>query len=133
VSTCPFCAILAGDAPADIVAEWPDAVVFVPLRPCTRGHVLVIPRLHVRDAIEDPETTALVARRAAEYCRAAGLADANLIANCGRAASQSVWHLHLHVVPRTPGDGLRLPWSRGSGRSPTPLGAADALGHVRGS
>jgi histidine triad (HIT) family protein len=95
--------------------------VFVvrPLRRVTPGHVLVIPRRHASDFADDPVTTALVFGAAAEYARSR-VGDANLITSRGASATQTVGHLHVHVVPRTPGDGLLLPWSEGSaGMSPT--------------
>lgn len=106
---CVFCAIVAGDAPATVVRRWSDAIAIVPLGPVVDGHVLVIPTAHVRDALEDPEVTAAVARRAAEIAPH----PCNLIANVGPEATQTVWHLHWHVVPRADGDGLALPWSGG--------------------
>ncbi|KUH36133.1 HIT domain-containing protein [Streptomyces kanasensis] len=74
------------------------------------GHVLVIPRVHVADAIEDPDVTAAAVRRAAQYAAEAG-GDLNLITSVGADATQTVFHLHWHVVPRTAGDGLPLPWT----------------------
>ncbi|OPC76883.1 hypothetical protein B4N89_44970 [Embleya scabrispora] len=90
--------------------EWPDALA---IRPCsggvTEGHILVLSRDHVADAGTDPEVTALVMRRAAELL--AELPAGNLLTSKGRAATQSVFHLHVHVVPRRTGDGLPLPWT----------------------
>lgn len=105
---CVFCGIVAGTQPARILQEWPDAVAFFPLNPVTTGHALVVPRCHVRDAIEDPEVTAAVMARAAEI---AGSWDAsNILTRIGAAATQSVMHLHAHVIPRSFGDELMLPW-----------------------
>ncbi|WP_251059428.1 MULTISPECIES: HIT family protein [unclassified Streptomyces] len=75
----------------------------------TEGHVMVLPRVHVHDAGTDPEVTAAVMRRAAELM--AELPAANLITSKGVAATQSVFHLHVHVVPRQDGDDLPLPWT----------------------
>lgn len=104
---CVFCAIVAGQAPATVVAEWPDALAIVPHRPVVPGHVLVIPRTHVRDFADDPEVTAATMRRAAELARG----PANLITSAGEEATQTVFHLHVHIVPRADGDGLPLPWT----------------------
>lgn len=110
MENCVFCAIAAGEAPAVIVRAWPDALA---IRPHTGGvgpgHVLVMPRVHVEDAGTDPEVTATVMRRAAELM--AEHPAANLITSRGRAATQSVFHLHVHIVPRQEGDGLALPWT----------------------
>lgn len=106
---CVFCRIVDGSAPAKMVREWADAIAFVPLGPVTDGHVLVVPRQHVADAVEDPAVTAATMARAAEF--AAEHEASNLITSIGRAATQSVFHLHIHVVPRVEGDALRLPWT----------------------
>ncbi|MFJ2568926.1 HIT family protein [Streptomyces halstedii] len=108
--SCVFCAIAAGEAPADIVREWDDAVAVRPRSGgCTPGHVFVLPRVHVEDAGTDPEVTVAVMRRAAELM--AVLPAANLITSKGVEATQSVFHLHVHVVPRQDGDNLPLPWT----------------------
>lgn len=108
-SDCPFCAIVAGYAPATVVQDWPEAVAITPLGPVTEGHTLVIPKAHVADFTENPETLAATAHRAAELASALG--PCNLITSKGREATQSVFHLHLHLVPRREGDGLALPWT----------------------
>lgn len=63
---CVFCGIVAGTEPAEIIREWPDAMAFTPINPVTDGHVLVIPRTHVRDAVEDLTVTSMTMRAAAE-------------------------------------------------------------------
>jgi histidine triad (HIT) family protein len=107
VRGCVFCEIVAQQSFADVVQSWPDALAFVPLDPVTEGHVLVVPREHVADVTEDPEVSALTMHRAAELAPP----DCNIITSAGVAATQSVFHLHLHIVPRHEGDGLNLPWS----------------------
>ncbi|MFK8851570.1 HIT family protein, partial [Streptomyces sp. Ac-502] len=107
---CPFCDIVAGLAPATVLARWSDAIAIAPIDPVTDGHVLVIPRVHVDDATEDPMVTAAVMQRAAEYANVLGT-PLNLITSRGREATQSIFHLHIHVVPRAVGDGLPLPWT----------------------
>lgn len=106
---CVFCAIVARRAPATIVREWPEAIAIVPLRPRVPGHLLVLPRVHVADAGEDPAVTGVTSMRAGELL--AELDDGNLITSKGRHATQTVPHLHIHVLPRYEGDGLLLPWS----------------------
>ncbi|MDJ0345227.1 HIT domain-containing protein [Streptomyces sp. H10-C2] len=113
MAACPFCEIVAGRAPATIVREWPDALAIVPLGPVVDGHLLIIPKVHVADFSEDPDVSAATMRRAAEL--ADGTNPANIITSRGRAATQSVFHLHLHLVPRAAGDGLALPWYSGRG------------------
>lgn len=106
---CPFCQIVAGTAPATIVREWDDAMAIVPLKPVTEGHTLVIPYAHVRDLTHVPSVTGAVMARAAEIA----IPPCNIITSAGREATQSVFHLHLHIVPRREDDGLALPWYSG--------------------
>lgn len=108
---CVFCQIIAGDSPAELVHEWDDAIAFVPLGPVTDGHVLVVPREHVSDALQDPAITGLTFRAAADLARRND-EDCNLITSAGSDATQTVLHLHVHIVPRQPDDGLKLPWTR---------------------
>jgi histidine triad (HIT) family protein len=110
-SGCAFCDIVYFAAPAQTVRAWPDAIAIVPLHPVTDGHLLVLPRLHVSHALADPAVTAATMRRAVELARAEGIAALNLITSIGAAATQTVHHLHIHIVPRAAGDGLALPWS----------------------
>lgn len=112
VGDCPFCEILAGRAPANIAHEWDDAIALHPLGPVTPGHILIVPREHVADFGEVPDVSAATMRRAAEYIQ--GQEGAwNVITSRGRIATQSVWHLHLHLVPRRENDRLALPWHSG--------------------
>jgi histidine triad (HIT) family protein len=109
VSGCPFCAIIRGEAPATFVRRWRNAIAIVPLGPVAEGHTLVIPHKHVADFAEAPLTTAATALRAAELARDMDR-PMNLITSKGSAATQTVFHLHIHLVPRVAGDGLALPW-----------------------
>jgi histidine triad (HIT) family protein len=104
---CVFCEIAAGEAPAKLVGTWDEAIAFVPLNPVTPGHVLVIPKRHVADATEDPKVSGAVMSAAAELATP----PCNIITSAGSEATQTVFHLHLHVVPRRAGDGLVLPWT----------------------
>ncbi|MFD6400720.1 HIT family protein [Nocardia sp. NPDC060249] len=106
---CPFCEILEHGAPATIVAEWREAIAITPLNPVTDAHILVIPRKHVDDATVDPILTGIVMKYAAEVADA--VSPANIITSIGAEATQTVFHLHVHVVPRRHGDGLHLPWT----------------------
>ena len=89
--------------------EWEDAIAMIPLHPVVDGHVMIIPRVHVNDFTEDPLVTAKVMYRAAEFSR--GCMDFNLITSKGKAATQTVFHMHVHLVPRRSEDGLHLPWT----------------------
>ncbi|MEW1551324.1 HIT family protein [Streptomyces tsukubensis] len=110
-ASCAFCAIAAGTSPAVVVREWDDALAIRPRSGGVNdGHVLVIPRTHVADAIEDPDVTADTVRRAAQYAAEIG-ADLNLITNVGPNSTQTILHQHWHIIPRAKDDGLPLPWT----------------------
>ena len=108
VQGCVFCQIIAGESPAEVVAEDGMTLTVVPLNPVSEGHVLVIPKVHTPDAIAAPGVTGSTMASACEY--AGRYQHVNLITSCGMLATQSVRHLHIHVVPRKPHDGLALPW-----------------------
>ncbi len=117
---CLFCKIVAGELPATIVAEDERTIAFMDINPATRGHVLVIPREHAADihAIdpEDLQAVALAAQRlAARAVAKLGADGVNLLNSNGAAAWQTVFHFHLHVIPRYEDDPLRLPWVPGPG------------------
>jgi histidine triad (HIT) family protein len=117
-SSCAFCRIILGKAPATWVVDpdhWVDTVAFVPLNPVTDGHVLVVPKEHTPDFAANPKVFAKTAQRAAELMRWSPR-PMNLITSRGREATQSVFHLHLHLVPRAENDGLALPWYSGKGK-----------------
>lgn len=113
VEGCPFCDIVTGRGPAEMLQTWPDTLVIKPLQPVTEGHVLVIPRSHVTSFSEDPVITGATMRHAAQYAARSVHGAVNLITSRGEAASQSVFHLHVHLVPRRWNDGLALPWHSG--------------------
>lgn len=107
---CVFCEIIAGRAPVEWILmphTWDDAVAFVPLNPITEGHCLIVPKRHVKDFTASPETFVATARRAAELMQWTDR-PMNLITTRGRDAGQEVMHLHLHLIPREAGDGIRL-------------------------
>lgn len=106
--SCVFCEIVAGRAPATVLEEWPGAIAIVPLNPVVEGHTLVIPVEHVTSAASEPTVTADTMYRAALFARR--FESFNLITSTGRAATQSVPHLHIHVVPRAEDDRLMVPW-----------------------
>jgi len=127
-----FCKIVAGEIPATRVAEDDRTITFMDINPATRGHVLVVPREHARDLLAiDPEDLAAVAqagqRIAAAMPERLGADGVNLINSCGRAAWQTVFHFHLHVIPRYVADPLRLPWTPEPGDRDAIAEAARAL------
>ncbi len=109
---CVFCDIVAGKAPAVRVYEDADYVAFLDIRPFSRGHTLVVPKQHYENLVDTPPDVvagmAKLGQRIAQASRESGLhADGNNIAiNDGKAAFQTVFHIHLHVVPRKTGDKL---------------------------
>ena len=112
---CIFCKIVAGELPAQIVDEGERTVAFMDISPATRGHLLVVPRQHSRDLLEigqeDLAATLTAAQRmAARIVERLDADGVNLINGCGRAAWQTVFHFHVHVIPRYDGDPLRPLW-----------------------
>jgi histidine triad (HIT) family protein len=125
---CLFCKIVSGELAGTKVAEDERTVAFMDINPATRGHLLVVPREHTPDLLaigqEDLAAVAAMgqqmARRAKERLGADGV---NLLNSCGSAAWQTVFHFHLHVIPRYSDDPLRLPWVPGAG-DPDEIAAA---------
>jgi diadenosine tetraphosphate (Ap4A) HIT family hydrolase len=109
---CVFCAIVAGEAPATRIYEDDDYLAVLDIRPIVRGHTLVFPKKHTVDLTDTPADTVAgmvrIGQRIAKAARASGLkADGNnVVINDGKAAFQSVFHIHLHVAPRKSGDKL---------------------------
>lgn len=108
--TCTFCAIVAGDLPAAVVLDEPDVLAFLDVRPVFPGHVLIVPRAHHETLPDLPTDQLPVLFGAAQRLAAAVLpaleADGSFVA-LNNTVSQSVPHLHVHVVPRRRKDGLR--------------------------
>lgn len=110
--SCVFCDIVAGEAPAITIYDDEAYLAILDIRPFTRGHTLVIPKVHTVDLTDTPAETlggmTAIGQRIAKAARVSGLhADGNNIAiNDGKAAFQTVFHIHLHVVPRRDGDKL---------------------------
>jgi len=114
-SDCIFCAIVEKRAPSETIYEDEHVIAFMDINPATDGHALVIPRAHVRDIWEiDQEEAAATMRAAvtvAEMIRSSLSPEGiNMLHSTGAVAFQSVFHFHLHLVPRRRGDGIRLPW-----------------------
>ncbi|QQS21503.1 HIT domain-containing protein [Candidatus Saccharibacteria bacterium] len=109
-TACAFCRIAHSDPQGQVEITTDHGVVFTPLSPCVPGHKLVVPRLHIASAADNPGIAAQVFQDAATYVRDHGL-QANLITSVGPDATQTMFHLHVHIVPRSAGDGVLLPWS----------------------
>jgi histidine triad (HIT) family protein len=110
VDGCVFCRIIAGDLPGHVVLETDDLVAFLDTRPVFKGHVLLVPRTHLETLPDLPAAQRdgflAAAQRLATAVKDALGAQGSFVA-INNTVSQSVPHLHLHVVPRTKGDGLR--------------------------
>lgn len=107
---CLFCDVVSGSEPAEVVLDEPEVVGFLDNRPVFRGHTLLVPRVHVDTLLELPDELTVplfsAARRTAAAMTSALGAQGTFVA-MNNVVSQSVPHLHVHVVPRTKGDGLR--------------------------
>ncbi|MFE7425008.1 HIT family protein [Streptomyces sp. NPDC057545] len=128
---CPFCSIAAGRGPARMIFEDDHTLVFFPLVPATLGHTLVVPRLHAPDLwamapteVERLLSTALrVGAALRDHLAPEGM---NLIHSAGSAASQTVFHAHVHLVPRWQGDTMGPMWP-GDGAEVRDTAELDAL------
>ncbi len=112
---CVFCKILAGELPAHKVDEDEHTVAFMDINPWTRGHAVVIPKNHSPNLFELPDDdlhrTAVAAKRLALRMKERlGCDGVNVLNSCEPAAWQSVFHFHVHVIPRYDDDPLKLPW-----------------------
>jgi histidine triad (HIT) family protein len=116
VEDCIFCKIVAGELPAHVVHRDEHTLAFLDISPATRGHCLVIPLAHAEDiwalSVEQAQHVMATAHHLAgvlrERLQPAGL---NLVQSNGAAAFQTVFHSHLHLIPRYADDGMRLPWT----------------------
>jgi histidine triad (HIT) family protein len=129
---CLFCKIVAGELPAVVIDEDDRTISVMDINPATRGHALVVPRAHSRDLLDvqpdDLGACALAAQRLAT--RAIERLDAdgvNLLNSSRPAAWQTVFHFHIHVIPRYEGDPLRLPWRPAPGDPDEISATADRL------
>ena len=112
---CLFCGIVAGSIPSETIDSDERTVAFMDINPATPGHALVVPREHSADLLEigpeDLTATILAAQRLSKRMEDVLEPDGiNLINACGAAAWQTVFHFHIHVVPRYEDDPLKLPW-----------------------
>ena len=117
---CIFCAIVAGQAPARVLEENDTTVAFLDIFPITRGHALVIPKRHYQDIRDLPardlaETAAMAQRVAGVAFTDLGADGVNLFQSNGALAFQTVFHFHIHVLPRYQGDGFSIAFGRNPG------------------
>jgi histidine triad (HIT) family protein len=131
---CLFCGIVAGDVPAQIIDSDDHTVAFMDINPATTGHALVVPREHSTDLMdvsdEDLARTMAAARRLARRMEETLEPDGyNILNSCRPAAWQTIFHFHIHVIPRYEDDPLKLPWVPGPG---DPDEIAATAGRIRG-
>lgn len=116
MSECVFCKIIGKEIASNVVFENEECLVFTPIDPISKGHLLIVPKIHYKD-IFDIDKGALAAltitakTMAASIAKELGATGMNLLHASGMDAQQSVFHFHFHLVPRYPGDGLDL-WLR---------------------
>jgi histidine triad (HIT) family protein len=120
IEPCVFCSIVAGEVPGQIVDSDDHTVAFMDINPATVGHALVVPREHVADLFEvsdeQLEQTMVAVRRLAQRMEEILEPDGfNILNSCRAAAWQTVFHFHVHVIPRYDDDSLQLPWVPGPG------------------
>jgi histidine triad (HIT) family protein len=130
--SCLFCRLIAGEIPSTRIYEDATTLAFMDINPGTLGHALVIPKIHAvdihdvpPDALADMTRTAQRVAQAAK--RALGCAGVNLVQSSGAAAFQSVFHIHVHVIPRYEGDAVRLPWTPTPGEKDVIAATAEKL------
>lgn len=126
---CIFCKIVAGELPATRIDEDERTLAFMDIAPWTRGHALVIPKAHARDLGETPEedlaaVAAMAKRVALRQRERLGAEGVNLLNAFGAAAWQTVFHFHVHVIPRYHDDGMRPPARPGAGGGEDEIRAA---------
>ena len=129
---CIFCKIVAGEIPAQVLEQDEHTLTFMDIAPATRGHALVIPKRHATDLweIEPAELSAVTEAAQRQSLRVRdrlGADGVNLLNSCGPAAWQTVFHFHMHVIPRYAGDPLKLPWQPTPGDMDEIAAAADEL------
>lgn len=116
---CIFCKIAAGEIPSATLYEDEDFRVILDLGPAARGHALILPKAHYADLCEIPEALAakamILAKKIVSAGRKALRCDGyNIVQNNGEAAGQTVFHFHIHVIPRYTGDNAGVTWTPGT-------------------
>ncbi len=131
---CLFCGIVAGEVPAQIVDSDDRTISFMDINPATRGHSLVIPRAHSTDLMEvsdeDLQATMVAVRRLARTMETTLYPDGfNVLNSCRPSAWQTVFHYHVHLIPRYVDDPMKLPYVP---RSASPDEIAEVAAVIRG-
>ena len=130
--TCIFCKIANGDIPAATVYEDEQFRVILDLGPASKGHALILPKNHFADLLDLDEETSrevllLAARVGAAMKKSLGCAGFNLVQNNGEDAGQTVFHFHMHVIPRYEGGPRMVSWEPGSPSGEELAGLAESI------
>ncbi|MDF2843844.1 MAG: hypothetical protein K0R00_2270 [Herbinix sp.] len=118
-SNCIFCRIIAGEIPSATVYEDEDFKVIIDISPAAKGHLVILPKKHAANLFELEEEVAskalLIAKKVAAAVKEELNCDGiNLLQNNGEAAGQTVFHFHMHIIPRYQGDTVKMTWDKGS-------------------
>ena len=115
---CIFCKIVAGQIPCHKLYEDADVLAFLDIAPLSQGHCLIVPKAHYETMDQAPDglitaCSALAPRLSRAVLKATGARAWNFLQNNGQIAGQAVAHIHFHIIPRAPGDGLGFRWPAG--------------------
>lgn len=118
MENCIFCKIAGGEIPAATLYEDEDFRVILDLGPASKGHALILPKTHAANIYELPDELAgkamvLAKKMAAKMTEALKCDGFNIVQNNGECAGQTVFHFHMHLIPRYKGDGVGLTWTPG--------------------
>ena len=119
MNDCIFCKIANGEIPAATIYEDDDFRVILDLGPASKGHALILPKEHYANLYEIPDELAakamkLAKKMASAMTKALGCDGFNLVQNNGEVAGQTVFHFHMHLIPRYEGDGAGITWNPGT-------------------
>lgn len=119
MENCIFCKIAQGEIPSATLYEDEDFRVILDLGPASKGHALIMPKVHAADLYELPDEVAakalvLAKKMAARMTEALQCDGFNLVQNNGECAGQTVFHFHIHLIPRYKGDGVGISWKPGT-------------------
>lgn len=116
---CVFCKIIAGEIPSATIYEDEDFKVIMDISPAAKGHAIMLPKKHFANLYEMDDDAAskalIVARRVATAIKEElGCTGLNLVQNNGEVAGQTVFHFHMHLIPRNQGDSVSITWKPGN-------------------
>ena len=120
---CIFCKIAKGDIPSTKIYEDEDFLVMLDIAPASKGHAVILPKNHAANLFELPDDDAEKILKVARKCSAAMMKvlhcdGLNVLQNNGEAAGQTVFHLHVHLIPRYDGDTVQITWPQGTSENP---------------